>query len=179
MIRIEIEIDIPESKLKDLFKEIVILIDTREKSNGHIIDYFEKNKILYINKKLEIGDYSYMLPKNEFIDKDLFFTNHLVIERKNSLEELSGNLSADRTRFENELAYAYDKGVQLFNLIEKGDWNDIIEGNYNTDYHVNAFLSSFISFMDRYKFTPIPINKQYSGMMIYNLCKYHFRNLVK
>ena len=49
-------------QIKKLSKEMVILIDTREKENSHITNYFDKKGIKYKKQALEFGDYSFMLP---------------------------------------------------------------------------------------------------------------------
>lgn len=41
---------------------MVILVDSREKKNSHILDYFRKQKIAYQVEKLEYNDYSFMIP---------------------------------------------------------------------------------------------------------------------
>ena len=43
--------------IKKLIKQMIVLIDTREKKNSHILDYFRKQKIAYQVEKLEYGDY--------------------------------------------------------------------------------------------------------------------------
>ena len=48
--------------LKKLTKQMVILVDSREKKNSHILDYFRKQKISFQTEKLEYGDYSFMIP---------------------------------------------------------------------------------------------------------------------
>lgn len=48
--------------IKRLTKQMVILVDSREKKNSHILDYFKKQKIAYQVEKLEYGDYSFMIP---------------------------------------------------------------------------------------------------------------------
>lgn len=48
--------------IKKLIKQMIVLIDTREKKNSHILDYFRKQKIAYQVEKLEYGDYSFMIP---------------------------------------------------------------------------------------------------------------------
>ena len=50
-----------ESELKKLLDNMVILIDTREKKNDHITNYFDKHDIKYENKALTCGDYSFYL----------------------------------------------------------------------------------------------------------------------
>ena len=48
--------------IKKLTKQMVILVDSREKKNSHILDYFRKQKISFQTEKLEYGDYSFMIP---------------------------------------------------------------------------------------------------------------------
>ena len=87
---------------------MIILVDTREKVNDHIISSFDKNEISYKKKALEYGDYSFALPKNEAlsIPRDMYFNKKVCIERKASLEEICGNLTKERDRFEKELSLA-------------------------------------------------------------------------
>lgn len=76
-------------QIKKLSKEMVILVDTKEKVNDHITNYFDKKGIAYKRQALDFGDYSFMLPKVEGLtSNELYFHKEIVIERKNSLEEL-------------------------------------------------------------------------------------------
>ena len=118
-----------KGEMDELIKSMVVLVDTREKANDHIIKTFEKNGVAYKIRKLDYGDYSVMLPKNEKLDipRDLMFTRKITIERKGSLEEISGNLTNDRDRLEKELALAPKQKVIL---IENGSYEDICEKRY-------------------------------------------------
>lgn len=49
-------------ELKKLTKSMIILVDSREKQNDHILSYFDKQRIAYQKEKLEYGDYSFYLP---------------------------------------------------------------------------------------------------------------------
>lgn len=49
-------------ELEHLLKSIIILYDTRESENGHIITNLNKQKISYKKQKLDYGDYSFMSP---------------------------------------------------------------------------------------------------------------------
>ena len=106
---------------------MIILVDTREKVNDHIISSFEKNGISYKKKALEYGDYSFALPKNETlsIPRDMYFNKKVCIERKASLEEISGNLTKERDRFEKELSLAPKEKVLL---IENANYSDVANG---------------------------------------------------
>ena len=122
-----------DSEIEEILKSIVILIDTREQENSHIKDYFDKKKISYKVQKLDCGDYSFYIPKNEElgISRELFFNDIVCIERKGSLEELSGNFTKDRARIEEELSR---KRGRLYLMIEGATYEDILKHNFNTKY---------------------------------------------
>lgn len=48
-------------ELKKLTKSLVILVDSREKKNDHILSYFTKQGIAYQETKLDYGDYSFSI----------------------------------------------------------------------------------------------------------------------
>jgi len=82
----------------------IIIVDTREKGHKKILEYFDKNNIDYIVSKLDYGDY--------MIYKD----NSVIIDRKDSLLELAGNLchTAEHERIKREIARAKDDGCKDF-----------------------------------------------------------------
>ena len=49
-------------EIKRLTKSMIVLVDSREKKNSHILDYFRKQKISFQTEKLEYGYYSFMIP---------------------------------------------------------------------------------------------------------------------
>ncbi len=100
-------------EIKKLTKSMVVLVDSREKKNTHILDYFRKQKIAYQVEKLEYGDYSFMVPA-AVAGEDIFFHRDCVVERKASLEELSGNLTGERERFEKEFLKGQREGGSHF-----------------------------------------------------------------
>lgn len=158
---------------------MIILVDTRERKNEHITDSFDKNGIPYKKKALDYGDYSFMLPKNETlsIPRDMMFTSKVVIERKASLEEISGNLTKERDRFEKELCLAPKTKVLL---IENANYSDVATGNYQTQYNKKSFLASLHSFWFKYN-TPIifmPDNK-YSALFIKKYFEYYLKNYLR
>ena len=167
-----------EKQKDELIGSLVILVDTREKENKHILSYFDRKKIKYVNKKLDFGDYSFYIPSNNqlSISRDLFFDKRISIERKNSLEELSGNLSQDRDRFEKELSLY---GGKMHLLIENANYHDICESNYKTKYNNKSYIGSLHSFSYRYNFPFIFMpNEEYSGVYIYGTFYYFLKNIL-
>lgn len=139
-------------------------------------DYFNSKKIPYITEKLDFGDYSAFIPANsEFgITRDIYFDKKIVIERKNSLEELSSTISS-RDRFESELLRA--KGKKFILMVEESQgYEKIINHKYNTQYNEKAFLSTLFTFQHRYEMNINFIDKKYSGLFIYQQLYYFVRN---
>lgn len=82
----------------------LIIVDTREKGHKSILKYFDEHNIDYITSKLDYGDYK--------IYKD----NSVVIDRKDSLLELAGNLchTSEHERIKREITRAKEDGCKDF-----------------------------------------------------------------
>lgn len=169
-----------QTEEKELLSSIVILVDTREKVNDHIIEYFDKYKIPYKKKALDQGDYSFYLPQNEVlgINRDTYFDKEIFVERKANLEELSNNLSNDRARFEEELSIA--KANTKYLLIENANYSDVVSGNYGTQYNKKSYLASLHSFNHKYNLQIVfmPDNK-YTPVFIYGVMQYYLRSQIR
>lgn len=87
-----------------------IQIDSREKQKAikKILAEFDRHHIMHFTSKLYTGDYM-------SLDNP-----RLVIDRKQNLSELYGNLCRDRKRFCAELIRAQQAGIKLVILIEHG-----------------------------------------------------------
>lgn len=168
-----------DNELKALLKTITIIVDTREQRNGHITHWLDSNKIPYVDQKLDAGDYSCFLPANPAlgIPRDMYFTDIVAIERKANLGELSSNLTADRTRIENEFIRAKGK---IYLMIENADYSNIIRQQYNSKYTPKAFIATIKTFEARYNINTVYMqNQEYSGSFIYNTLMYHVREALK
>lgn len=168
------------AQIDHLLKTMVVLVDTKEKSNEHIVTYFDKHKIPYKKLSLPSGDYSFMLPKNEDYDilSDLYFYEDIFIERKNSATELSGNFSTGRNRFESE--FLRSKALKKYLMIENCSYKDIANGNYKTEYDPKSFLGSLHSFNQKYNLEIVFMPDQtLSPLFIYGTLKYYLRNILK
>ena len=165
-----------DKEIDEIVKSLTVLVDTREKDNRHILDYFTKKNIPFKKKALSQGDYSFYIPKNDSlsITRDYYFDKEVCIERKGSLEEVSSNLSQQRDRFEKELSIY--KGNMIL-LIENANYSDIIDGKYKTQYNKKSFWASLHSFWFRYKipFEFMP-NRDYSGVFIRGMFTYYLKN---
>ena len=104
-------------EIKKLTKSMIILVDSREQKNGHILDYLIKQSVPYQVTKLDYGDYGFMLPASA-AGEDIYFHRDIVIERKATLEELSANFAQNRNRFEMEFLKAGNDGAKIYLMIE-------------------------------------------------------------
>ena len=82
----------------------LIIVDTREKGNKKILEYFEKINQDYIISKLDAGDY--------MIYKDY----STIIDKKDGLLELAGNLckNTEHERVKKEIQRAKELGCDNF-----------------------------------------------------------------
>ena len=90
-----------------------LLIDTREKKNQHVLDYFETVGIKYEIAKLDFGDY---------MDT---YRPGIVIDRKQNIAELAKNVvGKDRDRFVRELERAKAADCKMVILVEQNRYLD-------------------------------------------------------
>ena len=82
----------------------LIIVDTREKKNKKILEYFDNVGQDYIISKLDAGDYT------------LFKNFSTIIDKKDGLLELSHNLcnSFEHDRIKHEIQRAKDLGCNNF-----------------------------------------------------------------
>lgn len=165
-----------DKEIKEIQKQAIVVIDTREQKCGHITEYFQSKKIPYVCEKLDFGDYTLKVPLPH-CQRPVYLQNHCVIERKANLNELSGNFTQSRERIEAEFLRA--KG-RLFLLIENAKYQDILNHKYNTKYLPQSFMGTLKAFEARYdlriKFME---DTTYSGDYIYRTLQCHLKELLK
>lgn len=166
-----------DTTIKKLLKTAVVLVDTREQENSHILSFLQKKKIPYKVLKQNTGDYSIMLPKNNELGiiHDIYI--QAAIERKGSLDEIVANLSRDRTRLENELIRSKPIGFTL--LIENARYKDILNHQYRSRMTELSVIASLMSFKARYNFSLIFLDKEESPAYIYHSLVYELREALK
>lgn len=164
-----------DKERKQIVKSIVVLVDTREKANSHVLDFFDEKGIAHRAKALPHGDYSFMVPANPAlnIERDLYFHNEIMVERKNSASELATNFSTHRARFQEEFATFPGK---KYLLLENSCYDDIANGSYRSQLSPQAFLSSLHAFNNRYGLEVVYMpNDNFSGLWLYNTFACHLR----
>lgn len=175
-----------DTEINKLMKEnFMIIYDTREQKNQHVLDYFDSKKVPYKKKKIDEGDYTAIITKcHEMgIYRDIYFP--VAVERKNSVDELAGNLSEktdthDDIRLIREFQRAKAKGIKISLIIEdKNGMENIKKGNYRSLYTPKAFLGRLSSIQDLYLQDTIFTDNQNTGFEIYRKLYYSVRNYLK
>lgn len=97
-----------------------IQIDSREKPKAieKILEEFERQNVKYFRSKLYVGDY-------QSLDNP-----RLVIDRKQDLQELCGNVCQQHERFKSELLRAMEQGIKIIILCEHGEEIKTLEDVY-------------------------------------------------
>lgn len=197
-----------DKELKQILDSLVILVDTRENANSHIIDWLKKSKKPYKKQKLDYGDYSCYIPKGSFEgqERDIYFTDDIVIERKFCIDELAMNfkdnktnineitkeiiellgegylkkvLKTDYNRLKYELATLNKYNVEFFILIEDKDFDENIrKGNYRSKYDPATLYKRIKALESEFKTIVRPTEKSAMGSEIYNTLKYGVRNVL-
>lgn len=168
-----------DAEVKKLLENVVIIVDTREQQNQHILDYFTKMEVKYEVKKLDAGDYSIKLTAcpEMGLARDCYIP--IAIEKKNSIDELAGSFK-DRTRFENEFIRGVGSGTKILLLVEDAaGYENIISHKYRSEYDPKALLASLLVFECRYNFTTMFTDKKYAGNRIYHTLKYNLYHYLK
>ena len=89
---------------------MTIQVDSREKAHAitRILEHFHASGVKYYISKLYIGDY---------MNLD---NPRVIIDRKQNLDELCGNVCRQHERFRAELIRAQENGIRLIILCEHG-----------------------------------------------------------
>lgn len=152
-------------ELDAAMKSMEIIVDTREKKNSHITALLDERKCSYKAQKLDYGDYTctYASGKNNTVSIE----NIAVIERKANLDELAGNITKGRERFEREFLRAREAGAKVFLMIEGGSYDAIQEHRYRSQLPPKAYLNTLFSWQQKYNITISFVSKKFAGNYIY------------
>lgn len=160
-----------DKEIKQILREAIVVVDTREQKCGHIIEYFNEKKINYAFEKLDYGDYT-LKANLPHLQRPYYLQDRCVIERKANLNELSGNFTQARDRIESEFLRV--RGI-MYLLIENSRYQDILNHNYNTKYLPQSYMGTLKAFEARYDLRIMHMDEiQYSGDFIYRTLTKHF-----
>lgn len=155
-----------DKEFKKLIDNMVVIVDTREQKNQHIITYLINNKIPYVKEKLESGDYSVRFPN--YPEYDLC----MIVERKNSLTEIAGNFTKGRDRFVNEFERT-DSPIHI--VVESATFKKLVNGSYRSEFSPKAFMASLVTWSCRYNCPIWFAEIGESPLLIYSILYYGTR----
>ena len=168
---IKIRYRFTDKEVKKILDNLTILVDTREKANSHIIEFFNKKKIPYKIQKLDFGDYSCYIPKGT-IDKfttDIYFTNDFVIERKANIDEIASNLKDDAARLKKELAHLNMYQIKYLIYVEDKNFEENLRtGNFMSNYDPYTLMRRLYCLESEYNTVFIGLDKSVMGSKIAN-----------
>ena len=156
-----------ETDLVAALRGLTIICDSREQQT-HCKEYFDKKKVPTITRKLDVGDYSAQIG-------EMTLECDVAVERKHSIDELAGNLSADRNRFEREFLRAKAKGTKIFLVVENCSYQDIYLHNYRSQLSPKSLMASLMSWQVRFNITIIFCEPENTPRLIHQILYYAAR----
>lgn len=162
-----------DKEISNVLDDMVIIWDNREKVNDHVLSYLDDNKIPHIPEKLNSADYSFILPNYSELGLDRKF----LVERKGSLDELAGNFTKGRERFEREFQRITDEKIHM--VLEGVTFKKLLNGSYRSQFNPKSYLASLITWNIRYDSPIWFCTKEESGQIIYSILKYELLENLK
>ena len=150
--------------------KFIILTDTRQKSEEHIIKEFDKQGILHIRTGLPSADYMAVRYDNE---KGFYLYYSILIDTKKDIEEIASNLcnSQNHQRILREIQKGKDLGAKQFVFLINGGKVKTIEDLQNwsskrTKVKGEMLLKIFKTMAKKYDVRFIICPKKNMGEMI-------------
>lgn len=161
-----------DSEIRKALSGLTVIADSREQINQHILTWLDGKGVQYITRALETGDYSAMLDGETFEDE-------VVVERKANIDEIAGNFTQGRERFEREMIRAKANGIKVFLIIENASWHDILLHNYHSQLKPQSLMASLLSWQVRYNITIMFCRSDETAQLIYSTLYYWAWNKLK
>ena len=172
-----------KKEIKSILDNLIICVDSREQSNQHIIDFFDKKKIPYVVEKLPFGDYSCKIKAGSFEgqERDIYFTNDFVVERKANIDEICSNLKEDASRLKKELAHLNKYNIEFYIFLEDENYElNLRNSNYRSQYDAYTLMQRIGKGIEaEYNTMVIPVPKSCMGSKIYYFFQARVYNLLK
>lgn len=170
-----------EKEAAAILKQMGILADTREQVWDHVKKSLESLKCPVERGKLDQGDYTAFVPMNAFpgcggVPGITSLQDEIVIERKANLDEIAGNFTVGRERFEREFIRAKANGIKVFLLIENASWEDAFSHNYQSRLNPKSLYGSLLSWQARYNVTVQFCRPAETGRILYGILYYWLKN---
>ena len=146
-------------------RNFLILTDTRQQKEEHILKEFDKQNILHIRTGLPSADYMAVRYDNE---KGFYLDYSILIDTKKDIEEIASNLcnSQNHQRILREIQKGKDLGAKQFIFLINGGKVKTIEDLQNwsskrTKIKGSVLLKIFKTMSQKYnvRFMIVPKNK--------------------
>lgn len=166
-----------DKEKRAILKQMGVLADTREQVWGHVKAALEGAGCPVERGKLDQGDYTAFVPMSAFpgfqdVEGMYSLQDEVVIERKANLDEIAGNFTTGRDRFEREFIRAKSKGIKVYLLIENASWADIFSHNYRSQLNPKSLEGSLRSWQAKYNVSIEFCRPEESARAIYNILHY-------
>lgn len=163
--------------IDETLKTFEVIVDTREQKWLHIENALKSTRTPYERCKLNYGDYTCkaIKPNGEAVS----LANGCVIERKANLDELAGNFTKGRQRFDREFQRAVGDKAKIFLLVENANWEDIDRHMYRSKFPPKSYKATLFSWQARYNITVIFCKPQQSGDIIKGILYYAMRDYLQ
>ena len=164
--------------IEETLKKFAVIVDSREQKWAHIEKALKATGTPYERRKLDYGDYTCFAvsPQNGAFS----LAEKYVIERKANVDELVGNFTKGRERFDREFKRAAADQAKVFLLIEDANlWRTIREHRYRSKMPPKSLLATLCSWQARYNITVISCSREDSGTLIKAILWYALRDELK
>lgn len=160
--------------IEEAMKTFKLIVDTREQKWNHIENALKQTKTPYIKRKLNYGDYSCEVMRDD--NSLLGLSERVVIERKANLDELAGNFTKGRARFDREFKRALEDKAKVYLLIENASWEDIHNHHYRSRFPTKSYLATLYSWQAKFNITIIFCKPEQSGNIIKGILWYAMKD---
>ena len=166
-----------DKEKRAILKQMGVLADTREQVWGHVKAALEGAGCPVERGKLDQGDYTAFVPMSAFpgfqdVEGMYSLQDEVVIERKANLDEIAGNFTTGRERFEREFIRAKSKGIKVYLFIEGASWEDILSHNYRSQLSPKSLMGSLLSWQAKYNVTVVFCRREDTGRLLYSTLYY-------
>jgi len=138
-------------EIKDIAIHCTVLVDTREKETELLkqrIREIENLGAKTERKCLPFGDYSASIPTPK--GTTITFENMIVIERKQSLEELITCFTTHHERFTAEIERCTNAGAKMIVLVENSTLDDLLNRRYKNNVMSKSVINAYCTYKAKY-----------------------------
>lgn len=163
--------------IKSTLDSMTILCDTREQDTPKLRQRLEAMGHPYERVALPSGDYSaaFTLPDGSTYS----LAGRVCVERKMSLDEICGNYTRGRGRFQREFQRMADRGGKLHIIVENGSWEKVLGGEYRSQLSPASLSASLLAWEARYGSQLHFCKPETTGKLIVKILYYEMKEILE